>query len=107
VPRTHVPGTPMLKSARAMHLDNPCCPARVDRLISGALLARGLDVNAKTAKAQAGRGICAVIRFLAGKGADLTAADTTGTRPLTLAAAVDGAADLIKQLIEAPAQQPT
>jgi len=46
--------------------------------------------------------ICAVIQFLAEKGADLSAADATGKKPLALAAAVDGAADLIKKLIEAP-----
>ena len=50
--------------------------------------------------------ICAVIEFLAGKGADLTVGDATGRKPLALAAAVDGAADLIKKLIEAPARQP-
>jgi len=45
--------------------------------------------------------ICAVIKFLAEKGADLNAPDGTGKKPLTLAPRVDGAADLIKSLLAA------
>jgi uncharacterized protein len=43
--------------------------------------------------------IYAVIEFLAAKGADLTAADGGGRRPLPLAVQVDGAADLLEKLI--------
>ena len=45
--------------------------------------------------------ICAVIEFLASKGADLTAADASGKKPLTLAPPIDGAADLLTKLIGA------
>jgi ankyrin repeat protein len=46
--------------------------------------------------------ICAVIEFLAGKGADLKASDATGRKPIALAGPVDGAVDLLKKLMEAP-----
>ena len=48
--------------------------------------------------------ICAVIEFLAAKGADLTAGDAPSRKPLALAASIDGAADLIRKLIEASAR---
>jgi cytohesin len=42
--------------------------------------------------------ICGVIEFLAGKGADLTAADASGKKPVAMAGSIDGASDLIKKL---------
>jgi uncharacterized protein len=48
--------------------------------------------------------ICAVIQFLAEKGADLTAADATGKTALTLAIPIDGAAALITKLSGAKLQ---
>ena len=45
--------------------------------------------------------ICAVITFLASKGADLSAADATGKKPIALAGPVDGAADLLTKLTNA------
>jgi ankyrin repeat protein len=49
--------------------------------------------------------ICAVIDFLASKGADLTAADASGKKPIALAGPVDGAVDLLKKLTNAPATE--
>jgi ankyrin repeat protein len=50
--------------------------------------------------------ICAVIQFLAEKGADLNAADASGKTPLILAGPVDGAAALIQKLSAANGAAP-
>jgi hypothetical protein len=50
--------------------------------------------------------ICSVIQFLAGKGADLTAADASGRKPIALAGSIDGAADLLTKLIAASPAAP-
>jgi hypothetical protein len=49
--------------------------------------------------------ICAVITFLASKGADLSAADASGKKPIALAGPVDGAADLLTKLTNTTAPE--